>query len=318
MSSAQRLQKAGAWLRRGLRVSLASALVLTSFGIVAARVSYARATDAGMNFGDELSAMSMHHTSGDLTGDAYEVVLNGQPVESSSAATRRSMHDVLDYLQSQCAHNADGLGDKFAHVGRDLASMSPDVGKEGFLVVRREQGDRGFVFCFAGDGSGSASETVARLKRAATTGDFAQLGDVRYASVHKDGTGSQVFTMWTRGAFNIYTMFPQTGDAPGEDFGGVPRPDGSRRTLSGTVVGAPFGISSYEVKGAGAEVFKGVNDKLIAAGFQPVVVAKGVPEVSHFYTLGNRMDVGVDVRETHKGVSAVSYVVSRGVGAVSR
>jgi len=311
-------EKGAAWLKRGLRVSIATSLVLTSFGLVAARMSYARATDAAMNFGDELRSMGVHHLSGDLAADYYEVQLNGQPVASSNAETRHSKHAVLDYLQAECEHDAVALGEKFSHLDRSLSTLTPGKGKAGFLAIRREQDDRGFVFCFAVDGDSSSTETLARIKKAGVTGDVSSIGDVRYASVRQEGKGATVVTMWTHGSFNPLAMFPKTGDAPGEDFGSIPRPEGGRRILSGTVVGAPFGVNSYEVAGGADEVFKGVNDRLLTAGWKPVPVAKGVPLADHFYTLGNVMDVGVDVREVHPGKTDVSYVVSRGVGSVSR
>jgi hypothetical protein len=52
--------------------------------------------------------------------------------------------------------------------------------------------------------------------------------------------------MWTLDKFNIREMLPEEGDAPGEDFPALPRPEGSRRLFSLQIVGAPYGINVYE------------------------------------------------------------------------
>jgi hypothetical protein len=271
-----------------------------------------------MSFGDQLRAMETEHVAGAVPGDAYEVVLNGQPVESSNATTGHSMHEVLDYLRAECTHDAKGLADKFSHLDQALDRLTLDKGTDGFLVVRREQDDRGFVLCFAVDGPQALPDTLGRLKRAGMTGDLAQVGDLRYATVHRQGTGTWVSTVWTRGSFSPTAMFPKAGDAPGEDFGGVPRPEGGRRIVSGTIVGAPVAINAYEVMGPSAPIRQHVDEMLVTAGWKAVPMAKGVPDIDHFFTLGNTMDVGVDVREVRPGVTHVSYVVSKGIGSAAR
>jgi hypothetical protein len=112
-------------------------------------------------------------------------------------------------------------------------------------------------------------------------------------TVYREGSGARVFTAWTHGTFNVLTMFPKYGDAPGEDLGGVPRPEGGRRTLSAKIVGAPFGINTYEVLGAPSEVTKEVDTVLLARGWKAVPTAPGVPDDTRFYSLGTAMDVGV-------------------------
>jgi hypothetical protein len=320
MSTAKRLvwRAGGAWVARGLRVTLATSLVLVAFGLVAVRVSYARATDAGMNFGDELRQIGEHHLSGDLSTDAYKVSINGQTIDASSAETKRPMHEVLDYFQAQCNEDAQGLSDRLTHLQATVGAMPSTAGIPGFMTVRREQQDRGFVFCMAADHKVSTQEQLRRIKSLGSSGDFGRIGDVRYVSVRIDGDRSNVVAAWTHGKFDVRTMFPKEGDAPGEDFGNVPRPEGGRRILTGTVAGAPFGVNAYEVSGAPTEAMTAVDAKLISAGWKLTTVPAGVPQVSRFYSLGNTMDVGVSATATHRGQSDVSYIVSRSVGSVSR
>jgi hypothetical protein len=308
----------GAWVARGLRVTAAVAVVLLAFGLVAVRVSYARATQAGLDFGDELRQMGEHHLSGDLGSDAYEVLLNGQPLHASNAVTQHPMHEVLDYFQAECQNDGQGLREQFTHLDAAVSALAPTSGVPGFLTIRREQDDRGFVFCMAADHQLTGPEEIMRVKSVGSSWDISKIGDVRYVTVRKDGDYSYVVAAWTRGKFDIHSMFPKTGDAPGEDFGNVPRPDGSRRILTGTVTGAPFGVNSYEVAGAPEEVLKSVDGKLLAAGYKPVTMPKNVPQVSRFYSLGSALDVGVTTTEAHMGKTDVSYIVSRGIGTVTR
>jgi hypothetical protein len=305
-------------MARGLRVAAGTSVVLVAFGLVAVRVSYARAAEAGMDFGEELRQMGEHHLSGDLNTDAYEVLLNGQQLTASSTETNRSMHEVLDYFQTECQNDAQGLSDKFAHLDPTLDTLAPTSGVPGFLTIRREQEDRGFVFCMAADHELSGQEQILRVKSVGSSWDIGKIGDIRYVSVRKDGKRADVDAAWTHGKFDIHAMFPKTGDAPGEDFGNVPRPDGARRILTGTVTGAPFGVNAYEVAGSPEDVMSSVDMKLGAAGYKPIKMPENASRVSRFYELGNALDVGVTASSTHVGKTDVSYIVSRGIGSVTR
>jgi acetylornithine deacetylase/succinyl-diaminopimelate desuccinylase-like protein len=319
MSSGKRLvwQAGKAWVMRGLRVALASAVVLVAFGLVAVRISYARATEAAMDFGDELRRVGEHHLSGDMNADAYEVLLNGQSVHASNAETTRPMHEVLAYFQAQCKEDGLGMSDKLTHLQPTLNTLASTPGVPGFMTIRREQEDRGFVFCMAADHELSTHEQLLRLKRAHS--DFGTIGDIRYVSVRKDGARSNVVAAWTHGSFDIRVMFPESGDAPGEDFANVPRPDGARRIMTGTVTGAPFGVNAYEVSGDAPSVISAVDAKLVSAGWKPTSAPSGLAQAGRFYSLGNALNVGVAAtKAATSGKTDVSYIVSRGVGSVTR
>ena len=305
------------WVARSVRVTLATGCVMTAFGLVAVRVSYARATQAGMDFGDQLRQLGDHHLSGDLNGDAYEVLLNGQVINSSSADTSRPVHEVLAYFQAQCNEDAVGLGDKLAHLGPTVSTLSSQAGIPGFMTIRREQEDAGFVFCMATDHELVGPEQLDRIK-AAASGDLGKIGDIRYVSVRVQGDHTNVVAAWTRGKFDVAAMFPQNRDSPGDDFANVPRPEGSRRILSGTVTGAPFGVNAYEVPGEPDAVMASVDAKLQAAGFKPTSMPDETAKASHFYSLGDVLDIGVNAIATSGGKTNVSYMVSRGVNTVTR
>jgi hypothetical protein len=313
------LHKGGSVLGRVMRVLLATLVLLIAFAFVAARITYARATDAGLDFGEELRQMGERNLSGEHKDDLYGIMLNGQLVESTNASSPRSMHELLDYFHAECKTDAVAMADKFANLPRAVSQVEVGKSSEGFLIVRREQDTRGFVFCIGTDGSPTRGERLAQVKSAGTTGELGTLGDIRYVVVYKSESGSRVFAAWTHGSFNLYKMFPKKGDVPGEDLAGIPRPNGGRRILSATVTGAPFGVNAYEVAGADpADVAREIDGKLVSRGWKVVPTAPGVPKDTQFYTLGNTVDVGVNARRVHGDRTQVSYLVSLGMGSVTR
>ncbi len=310
------------WVARAFRVGLASGVVLGAFGLVVVRTSYASAVDAAMNFGESLREMNERHAAGEVTSESYDVVVNGQHVQSSNAATSLQMHEVLDIFQAECKEDALGMPEKLGRLEETISHPTQAAGVPGFMVIRREQQDRGFVICMAADHELSSREQLLRLKSVGDSGDLSRIGDIRYVSAYKQSYGARVVAAWAHGTFNISKMFPKTGDAPGEDLGAVPRPDGGRRILTGTIAGTPYGINGYEVKGTTEEVMASLDAKLAAAGYKqaklPNMVAASGP--GRFYSLGNSLDVGVTATKSSRdrGLTNVSYVVSKGIPVVSR
>ena len=195
MSTFQRAwwRTAGRWAGRALRVSVGLAAVAGCAGLVAVRVSYARAAEAGLNFSEELHQLTEQHLSGDVDGESYEIAMNGQPFEASAAGTGRSMAEVLDYFQEQCKTNGDGLGERLSHLSTTLHDLPPAKnGHPGFMVVRKEAEDRSFVFCLGENHELSTPEMLHRMQIFAKTGDLGRIGDLRYITVFKDQGGSMV------------------------------------------------------------------------------------------------------------------------------
>jgi hypothetical protein len=303
---------------RVIRATIAAAAVTTCFGFVALRTSYASASDAAMNFGDELLHLGERNPSGEVTGSSYRLSINGQKAETANGFTRHSMGEVLDYFKAQCDQHAEGLVDTFANLDSSLVDMKPVSGAPGYATVRGEKPDEGYVFCASADHELSQKEKVARISNLTRTGDLGSLGDIRYVAVQKVEGGSHVVAAWTHGTFNLYAMFPKTGDAPGDDFPAAPRPDGSRRIFAGLIDGAPYGATVYQVKGDPDAVFAGVDAKLKAAGWKPTPIYKKIPKVAHAYSLGDKLDIVVNVSKARGDDSSVAYVLSEMIGTVTR
>ena len=62
-------------------------------------------------------------------------------------------------------------------------------------------------------------------------------------------------------------MFPATGDAAGSDSRVLPRPPGSRRTLSAAAAGMPYAVRTYESNEGRAEVERFYDGWMKARGW---------------------------------------------------
>jgi hypothetical protein len=303
---------------RVVRATVAAAAITTCFGFIALRTSYASANDAAMNFGDELLHLGERNPSGEVKDSSYHLNINGQQAETSNGFTTHTMGEVLDYFKKECDEHAQGLVDTFADLDGTLVDMKPVGGAPGFATIRGEKPNEGYVFCASADHELTKQEKLARLRALTTTGDLGSLGDIRYVAVQRVPEGSHVVAAWTHGTFNLYAMFPKDGDAPGEDFPAAPRPDGSRRIFAGLIGGAAYGANVYEVKGEPDAVFAGVDAKLKAAGWKATPIYKRIPQVAHAYSLGDRLDIVVNVKKARGENSSVAYVLSEMIGTVSR
>jgi hypothetical protein len=303
---------------RVARATLAAAAVTTCFGFIALRTSYASASDAAMNFGDELLHLGERNPSGELTESIYHLNINGQRAETANGFTRHSMGEVLDYFKAQCDQHAEGLVDVFADLDSNLVDMQPVHGAPGYATIRGDKPSQGFVFCASTDHELTKQEKLGRFRKLTTTGDLGSLGAIRYVAVQKVEGGSHVVAAWTHGSFNLYAMFPREGDSPGLDFPAAPRPDDSRRIFAGLIDGASYGANIYEVKGEPDAVFAGVDAKLKAAGWKATPIYRRIPKVGYAYSLGDKLDLLITVNKATREDSSVTYLVSETIGTVAR
>ena len=268
--------------------------------------------------GERLLLVGDSAENGALDSDVYQVHINGQTLESANTMTNLPMREVLSYAAEQCATHAEGMRETFQHLGKSLTTKEQASGVEGALVVHQEYGERGYVFCVAPDHALSQPELLQRMAELGASGDFSTLGHIRYIAVRQFKERARVVAVWNDSAFEFGKMFPEGEDAPGVDFGSVPRPDGSLRTLSATVEGAPAGVNTYQVKGKAEEVMTSLDQKLLGGGWKPVLLAKGVPDVGKSYTLANSTDLVVTGSDGAGGNANITYMVSKAIRSVSR
>ena len=106
--------------------------------------------------------------------------------------------------------------------------------------LREDDGGRGFVACAA---RLTVEERAAIDEPGAPEIALGQPG-FRYVYAQA-GERTLVVRFWTDRPLDLDRMFPVTGDAPGGDVAGMPRPPGARRFLSARELGAPQALTIY-------------------------------------------------------------------------
>jgi hypothetical protein len=264
LSIARRVVRAAVPTRRKLRLA---AYWTFAFGLVAAlgaRSVYADAREVGFAVGHQLASPE------DLTEGAYTLRLNGATLHRSMARTPLSVGEVLDRYEAHCAESPSAIGRAMRDIPEALADKA-EIPKEArkLGILRDEADGRGMVACFVdqADEADRSAAVIDRVNRFFETGDLASFGHVRYVFVEARKSGSKVVTLWSDGPLKIGAMFPAEGDAPGTDSSLVPRPSGSRRTLSAAVDGYPAAVRIYETAEGAEGVARAADAALVAKGF---------------------------------------------------
>lgn len=229
-----------------------AALVLAFAGVLAGGWAYhrARAQLSESFFG--LGEQMMQFADVRAQDAPRDLVLNGQTIRFSSGTADQPMETLLDAFEARCGEVDGELVEQIEHLrvehpeaGADAPASSP--------TLREQNARSGYVACLdLGQQSLPVSELAERIASFGRTGDVADIGDMRYVFTeqyeHEGATRTHFVAMWTRGAFNVQTMFPDAGDAPGRDVQDLPRPPGSRRVLSGFERDVPTSMTVYSAR----------------------------------------------------------------------
>lgn len=195
-----------------------------------------------------------------------DLVLNGQVIRLSSGTADRSTREVLDFFEARCAEVDGNLGEELAALRRDHPEAFP-ASASATPVLREDDGRQGYVACMELDPEMTTAELTRRLARFGETGDVADIGEMRFVFVEGSGERTHFVAMWTNGSFNLNRMFPEEGDAPGQDADGIPRPPRSRRVLSSWERGEPYSISVYETRDDEADLERFYRRELARGGW---------------------------------------------------
>jgi hypothetical protein len=265
-------------VRRLVRVSAYATVVLIVLGVVFARSALGNARVAVAAFGDELLRM----TETGSAGTGYAVRLNGQELRVATASSKESVTAVLDRFEKSCAHHADGIKDEFAHLGAALAAPPHAQGFPGVGTLREDKGDRGVVACFATGEPESQRSALGRVLAFARSHDLSAFGEFRYVVARKNAAGGAfVVASWTEGKIDLDAMFPSTGDAPGADLEGVPRPGEGRRMLSAEIEGSKYRIRAYQVRQGQEEILSRYDREMTRRGWRPALQDSALTSLSH-------------------------------------
>ena len=173
-----------------------------------------------------------------LNSAPRSLVVNGLNLRLVTATTTESVRAVLDRIEARCRARG-GIA-----APEHFRSALPSVMSGAF----RNDTERGGVLACIDSGRPIALAEVAdRLRAVSTTGDLEALGQLRYVLARRHEGKTTLLILWTEGPLPILRAFSQDGDAPGHDPAGIPRPQGSRRILSGSEMGMPYALTVYAV-----------------------------------------------------------------------
>jgi hypothetical protein len=281
-----------AW-RFGLSFGRASAFCAFVFALsafVVARTVYGQVGESALSFGRDLVPFA------DLLAGAHTVRINGETMYLASAVSDESKGQLLDRFEGACREQSGGLFEEFdklpAAKKEELQRRAPILWGLRFGAVRREDASEGLVMCVAQHGGGGIHAVFDRLTRLARTGELSDFGDLRYAYVRAMPTGkSHVLTTFTEGRFNLYRVLGRGGEPPGVDPPGAPRMPGTRRVLSVSSDGAPYGVQSYQTDTPPDDVVAFYASELPKLGWKPMVADDKIYNTAIYERGGSVMSV---------------------------
>ncbi len=216
---------------RALFLSVTLALFL---GLVGYRHARGQATESLMTLG----ARMMRVVDASRQDAPRELVLNGERVRFSTGTSPRSVSDLLRSMEARCDAHDGGLAETRARAADEHASRGHAEEAERISglrpVLHHEGRTSGFVACVdMGESHLDLADVARRAQRFAESRDLHDFGDLRYVFAEPtEGGGSHFVAFWTEGSFRFDRVFPETGDAPGDDVADIERARGARRVLA--------------------------------------------------------------------------------------
>jgi len=171
------------------------------------------------------------------------LTVNGLHLEHATTHTRLSLEETVNRVEDLCRRHG-GLQELGALAPNMLPPPRPSRLDGVYSQVGKKQG---LVVCLDTEHPLSVTEFAHRLGAFARTGNLSALGRLRYVFARREGSLTSVLALWTDGDAPLLQMFPPSGDAPGTDPIGVPRPDGSTRLFSAGVKGMPQQVVVYRI-----------------------------------------------------------------------
>jgi hypothetical protein len=248
--------------RRGmLRVMAYGTAVGLVCAIVSVRAARAETIDEALVIGRQMTDLS--HSA---KTQALKVRMNGQEMMFATSLSHDAPAVILDRYEKLCRENAAQSPDDWKALAEKTPAQAKLAGETGG-TIRGGSRDEGTIMCFVRS-SHSKSTLGEALGAFQSTGELGAIGQLRYAYVRKTKNGNtSVLAAWTLDKFDLQEMLPDEGDAPGEDFAELPRPEGSRRLFSVKVVGTPYGLNVYESTNDPVKLANAYDERLTKDGW---------------------------------------------------
>lgn len=195
-------------------------------------------------FSQALQSRAMDKLPGDMTKDKpRSVLLNNFPLYVATGRTDRHVREVLDFYQAR--HQGGAL--------KDLAGKP--------IAVRRDGVDTGTLMTVDVPDKATAMQMMDG-KRTLTSA-----GPLRMVYARRSGLYTDYMTIWSEKAMPRTILEPvQSGDAPGQDVPGVPRPAGPR-TLTFAEPNEGYMLVMYKVSEQPQEALRDLSLRIGASGW---------------------------------------------------
>lgn len=233
------------------------ALLLGASLLWGARTGRAAFTEWLLDGGGSMLSLAGAHTAG-----IRELRVNGARFRVATVRSTHSVETLADQYAASCRSHSGGMDRGWGHP--EAARALGD-----FAGVLHVTGDgTAMVACLDQGTKGDAEQFVHRLARFTDTLDLSELGGIRMARLERSGDGTFAVALWSEGPLSLPRMFPTTGDAPGVDPPGVPRPEDSRRVLSAWQSRRAPSIASYYLSMGSEQATAYYTRELSARGFR--------------------------------------------------
>jgi hypothetical protein len=232
-----------AFLLGALRALFVLGLVLAAVLLFGLRAAEAQGADALLGFGGEL----MRWTDTRMHSAPRRLSVNGLEFHLVTASTPLSVKDTLERLHGLCRIRG-GIQMPETLLKGAPSRSEPHSGLVDGTISRVAQHE-GVLACLDTGGPLDLAELTRRLGQVSKSGDLSLLGELRYVVARREGDLTTALILWTEGAAPLLRSFPGTGDAPGQDPEGCPRPGRTRRLLAAQELGAPYSVTVYSVDG---------------------------------------------------------------------
>ncbi|APS00526.1 hypothetical protein [Pajaroellobacter abortibovis] len=288
---------------RLLKVGLYGFFVFGLGTTLSARSVYGHFKETALSIGQELTKL------GDSIGTENRVRLNGELIHLSSTLTKNPMHAVLDQFEALCHEQSSDLTKELPDLSQTLQKKVPPLTPSlRFGIIREEEKNKnGFIACFTQDEKQRGVGILARMKNFIETGDLTSFGKFHYVVVKTvPENQTHVVSVWIDESFSIYRLFPKEGDAPGSDPEQTYRPPRTRRLLSATVEGIPYGVHIYTSPFQPHAIIQEYEQIMPTLGWEPVKGIQNVPgNVRAFMREG--ADIMISV-ERNEAISIISLI----------
>jgi hypothetical protein len=222
----------------------------------------ARAHELASDAGARMLAYGEQHQ---LEG-VHTLMLNGLALRMQAGTSADGPQRVLDELGDRCRARAGQLPEQLLE--RTRGKLPPRIAARALdPIVRLADEHGGFLGCLdLGAERVAPSELLARARRFSVEADVSELGALRFVWARKQARATRFVTVWSDGPLPLARAFPTSGDAPGNDAPGLPRPARTRRVLSAWAVGAAPLLVAYESRAPVATAFTEYAAALRTAG----------------------------------------------------